>query len=122
MFCLKISKARFETKAWEDVGDDAAREKVAKFFAMQLPVRVSDRGHENEIRRAASDPLSADRQASIQSAFAHTPSIHRRRHSPSHPSQVVPGNATGILLNQSSILSRDYRPYSSHMDRIPAEI
>jgi hypothetical protein len=38
MFCLKISKARFETKAWEDVGDDAAREKVAKFFVMQLPV------------------------------------------------------------------------------------
>jgi hypothetical protein len=64
---------------------------------MQLPVRVSDRGHENEIRRAA-DPLSADRQASIKVRLrillAYTDDVI-----PPHlQSQVVPGNATGILL------------------------
>lgn len=100
------------------MGDDAAREKGSQVLrdAVAGPTDSSVREHFNEIQRAASDPLSADRQANIQSAFAHTPSIQsttsgsfppptplassRKRHRYAPESNVPPYPAG------------DYRPYS----------
>jgi hypothetical protein len=101
--------------------------KVAKFFAMQLPVRLS---RVTEDMRMKSDEQRRIRCRQIDRLVSKVflrilPAYNRRRrdHSPlTLQSQVVPGSATGMLPNRVlhpiPLETTGHTP--SHMDRIPA--
>jgi hypothetical protein len=101
------------------VGDDAAREKGSQVLrdAVAGLTESSDRGHENEIRRAASDPPPTDRQASIQNLFAHTPSIQSTTSRSFPPHTPIASSSRkrhryAAESNPPSYPAGDYRPYS----------
>jgi hypothetical protein len=117
-FLFRFLKRNSETKAWDDVGDDAAREKGSQVLrdAVAGPTESSDGGHDSD-RRVASDPLSGDRQASIQSAFAHTPSIQTTTSGSFPPHTPIASSSRkrhryAAELSLPSYPAGDYRPYS----------
>jgi hypothetical protein len=101
------------------VGDDAAREKGSQVLrdAVAGPTESSDRGHDSDLRRVASVPLSPDRQASIQSVFALTPNIQSTTSGSFPPHTPIASSSRkrhryAAEPNVSSYPPGDYRPYS----------
>jgi hypothetical protein len=148
IFLRRFLKRDSTTKTWEDVGDDAAREKGSQVLrdAVAGPTESNDDGRDegldegcdNEHRRATSDPLSADRRAVIQSAYAYTPSLHsttsesfppptpvttsRKRHRYVVEQNLPPepvGDRYVVEQNLAPEPVGDYRPYSVSYGRHP---
>lgn len=84
----RFLKRNSNSKTWDDVGDNAAREKASQVLRDAVAI-IPEAGNvpdvassiavyqeDHEPRRSAPEPQSVERQDRIQTVYTHTPSLH----------------------------------------------